>query len=267
MRSPQIIAHRGARARFPENTVEAFAEAVRLGVDGLELDVRRSADGEVVVCHDETVDRTTDGRGAVARLTWAQLQALDAGARWTPHADPEQANGGLRGGPTPHAGRGIRLPRLQDVLEAFPQMPLVIELKTEEVAGPALAVLGRFPGARDRVTVGSYWHEALVPLRRAGYRTTASRRELLRLAPVVALGGLPARPPFDVVSVPPRWGLWPVPVRRFAAALELPVHLWTVNAVAEARHWAALGVSALLTDDPAALLSATPPIASPPRMG
>ncbi len=77
--APQVIAHRGGRAYQPENTMAAFAQAVEDGADWLEFDVQMSNDGVLVVIHDETVDRTTNGTGAVADLTLSELKALDAG--------------------------------------------------------------------------------------------------------------------------------------------------------------------------------------------
>jgi glycerophosphoryl diester phosphodiesterase len=77
--NPQVIAHRGGRALAPENTLKAFQNAIALGVDWLELDVQRTQDGALVVIHDDTVDRTTNGTGAVRDLTLDQIRALDAG--------------------------------------------------------------------------------------------------------------------------------------------------------------------------------------------
>src|SRR3989442_9967523 len=77
---PLRIAHRGASARAPENTLAAFKEAIRLGADSIELDAHLSADGVPMVIHDDSVDRTTNGRGAVAALTCRSLRRLDAGA-------------------------------------------------------------------------------------------------------------------------------------------------------------------------------------------
>ncbi|HID07521.1 MAG TPA: glycerophosphodiester phosphodiesterase, partial [Armatimonadetes bacterium] len=77
---PIVIGHRGFSARYPENTLLSFRKAVELGVDGVELDVRLSKDGMAVLMHDATVDRTTNGIGAVADLTWEQLRTLDAGS-------------------------------------------------------------------------------------------------------------------------------------------------------------------------------------------
>ena len=76
----EIVAHRGSRINRPENTLAAFEEAVRVGADGIELDIHLSKDGEVVVIHDETVDRTTDGCGRISQMTVADLRELDAGA-------------------------------------------------------------------------------------------------------------------------------------------------------------------------------------------
>ncbi len=77
---PMLIAHRGFSGHYPENTLRAFREALKLPVDGIELDIRRTSDGKLVVIHDETVDRTTFGSGRVSQLTWEELQQLDAGA-------------------------------------------------------------------------------------------------------------------------------------------------------------------------------------------
>jgi glycerophosphoryl diester phosphodiesterase len=100
--------------------LEAFEAALELGADTLEMDLQVTADREIVTIHDGTVDRTTDGTGAVADHTLAELQALDAGATWT---DED--------GITPFAGQGVRHATLREVLETFPDTHLVIELKTD----------------------------------------------------------------------------------------------------------------------------------------
>lgn len=103
--TPLIIGHRGASAGAPENTLAAFALAQEQGADGVELDVQFSADGQIVIMHDATVDRTTNGTGRVTDLTLAQLQALDAGA-------------------------GQTIPTLDELFEAFgPSLLYNIEIK------------------------------------------------------------------------------------------------------------------------------------------
>jgi len=117
--APHLVAHRGGSGLAPENTLEAFRSAVDdWGADILEMDVRLSADGHVVVIHDETVDRTTNGSGAVGALTLEELRALDAGWRFT---DPS--------GATSFRGRGARLPTFDEVLDAFPAVRINVEAK------------------------------------------------------------------------------------------------------------------------------------------
>src|SRR5919109_2850030 len=115
-----VIAHRGASARAPENSLPAFELALEAGADALELDVHATADDVAVVVHDPTLDRTTSATGAVATLPLERVRAADAGARFSPD-----------GGRTfPWRGRGLRIPTLDEVLVAFPTTPLVIEIKT-----------------------------------------------------------------------------------------------------------------------------------------
>lgn len=254
-----LIAHRGDRAHAPENTLEAMDRAVAIGVDAIECDVHLSADGEVVVCHDATVDRTTDGSGAIASLRWAALRELDAGARWSPAQDPEQANGGITVGPRPFAGRGIRLPRLIDVLDRYPGLPLIIELKSLAVAAPTAALVHRC-GAPSRVLIGSFVAAALSVARAAGLRTAASQGELVSRLPAALLGRrLGARPPFDALCIPPRWYGLPVPVAGFVRSLGVPVHVWTVNDPGQARRLRLAGAAGIITDDPTALRDLPPP--------
>lgn len=150
-----IFGHRGAKGEAPENTLAGFAYARRLGVMGLELDVRLTADGELAVIHDATVDRTTDGSGVVAEFTMEGLAALDA-----------------RGERGEHAGWPERLgvPRLAEVLEAQRDARLAIEIKTDDAerlerVGAALAAAIEAHGAGDRVTVTSFDPVALEIMR------------------------------------------------------------------------------------------------------
>jgi glycerophosphoryl diester phosphodiesterase len=112
---PRIVAHRGSSGRAPENTIEAMHQAIgEDGAEGLELDLQRSADGEVVVLHDATVDRTTNGRGRADQHDLSSLRALDAGHRF--------GQGEFR-------GSGCRIPSLREVLETFPGVWLSLDLK------------------------------------------------------------------------------------------------------------------------------------------
>lgn len=135
---PLVCAHRGRSGVAPENTMAAFEAAIEIGADFLELDVRRSADGEIVCMHDATVDRTTDGSGAVAELSLAELRALDAGS-W------KNAR---------YAGE--RIPLLSEVLDRIaPRMVVDIEIKQREIA-PQVVELIHAADALRRVTIVSF---------------------------------------------------------------------------------------------------------------
>src|SRR5882672_6860309 len=113
---PRVFGHRGAAGVAPENTLASFRRARADGADVFELDVHATADGEIVVLHDPTLERTTDGAGAVSALPFAVVTRLDAGYRFTTDA----------GHTHPFRGRGVRVPRLAELLREFPDVPLNI---------------------------------------------------------------------------------------------------------------------------------------------
>lgn len=136
--SPLVCAHRGRSGVFPENTMVAYEAGIEVGADFMELDVRRTADGEIVCIHDATVDRTTDGEGEVAEMTLDELRALDAGS-WL---DDEFA--------------GERIPLLRDVLERIaPRLVVDIEIKQREIAGQVVEIIQQTDAVR-RVTIVSF---------------------------------------------------------------------------------------------------------------
>ncbi len=244
-----VVAHRGAAAHSPENTLPAFELAASVGTDAFELDVRVSADGVPVVCHDPTLDRTTDRTGAVASLPVSSIQAADAGARFS-----------LDGGATrPFMGRGVRIPRLEEVLERFPEMPLLVELKTVDAAGPVQQVLLRH-GAVARAVIASFSHAAIRPFLAPPWLAGASRRGIAELAIRSRLGLQPRARGYRLFAVPHRYkGRITVPTRAFVGAarrLGAPVHVWTVDDPATARHLWALGVAGIITNDPATIRAA-----------
>jgi glycerophosphoryl diester phosphodiesterase len=241
-----VAGHRGNRAHAPENTLESFAQAVALGVDALEFDVRLTADGVPVVHHDPTVDRTTDGTGPVAALTLAELRRLDAGARFTPD-----------GGRTfPYRGRGIRVPTLDEVLDTFPATPLLIEIKTPAASAATRAAIER-RGCAARCVVDAFDAAALTPFRGTAIAVGAAQREVAWLL-AAAVARLPVRAvPYRALCIPRSFRGIPLPVARFAAMLAplaCPVHVWTVNDPAEARLLWAGGVRGIISDDPGTML-------------
>ena len=146
-----VAAHRGASASHPENTMEAFRAAIEMGVDQIETDVRITADGELVLIHDATVDRTTNGTGKVAQMTLAELKALDAGCK----KDPKFT--------------GAKIPTFRELLELVkdhPTMTLDIELKeypttpgneviAYEVCDKILKIVDDY-GYTDRIVINSF---------------------------------------------------------------------------------------------------------------
>ena len=250
---PAILAHRGASARAPENTLEAFRLAVEEGAGGLELDVHATRDGEIVVIHDATVNRTTDGSGAVAGMTLGELRRLDAGYRFSPD-----------GGRTfPYRGRGVEIPTLAEVYEEFPDAHVNVAIK-EARAGAQEAVMRvvRDAAAEARTLVASIDHAVVRRFRRvSGGRipTGASRREiaafyLLSRARLEAL----ARPAYDAFQVPVEHkGITLVTPRFLEAAHSrgARVDVWTINDAAEMRRLWDLGVDGVMTDRPGVLAS------------
>jgi glycerophosphoryl diester phosphodiesterase len=242
-----IVGHRGNAARAPENTLESFRQAVELGVDALELDVHVSGDGHVVVVHDTTLDRTTDGSGRVERLTLAEIQLADAGARFTPD----------RGTTWPYRGRGITIPTLDEVFRAFPTTPLLIEIKADAAAKPTRELIDRHR-ATARCIVASFREVAMDAFRGSGIAQGASRRDTARLLWRAVFRVPVARVDFDVLCMPPAHRGLPLPVGGYVRILEplgVPVHCWTIDDVAQATRLRRTGVRGIISNDPGLLLS------------
>lgn len=248
-----VLAHAGGALLWPDNTMTAFTAANELGVDVLELDVHESASGEFVVIHDDTVDRTTNGSGRVADLALQELRGLDAGYRWTvdgPRAEADDAAYAYR-------GVGVTLPTLSEVLGAFPETAVNVELKQDDSGAAArLCEVLRAAGASERVMVGSFHGGPLAAFRDAcpEVATSASQNEVilflalekLRLSAVLT-------PPYEALQVPvSRSGIRIVTPHfvEAAHARGVDVHVWTINDEATMRELVELGVDGLITDRP-----------------
>jgi len=236
-----VIAHRGNRVAAPENTIEALRQAVEMGVDGLEFDVRVTRDGIPVLMHDPDLDRTTNARGRVVDHSLHELQSVDAGARspgW--------------------AGRGVRIPTLEEVLDAFRETPMVVEVKVPGAAEPTERLVRTF-GARARVVIGSSERGVMSRFTDSDLDLCASIEQALQLLPTALLRRTPRLQRYQVLSLTDRFYGVPVPILAMTAAatrVGIPTHVWTVNDPRQAvRLWDA-GVAAILSDDPAALLRA-----------
>jgi glycerophosphoryl diester phosphodiesterase len=246
------VAHRGGAKLAPENTMAAFERAIDWWrADMLEMDVRLSADGEVVVIHDAAVDRTTDGSGSVRDLPWAALRELDAGHRFV----------ALDGSPA-FRGRGVRIPRFEEVLEAFPRTRLNVESKSPETARPLVELIERH-GAAHRVLVAAEHERTRVGARGFGGPWGASTGHVarLRLLPIAYTPGA------DVVQVCEWWHGIRVVTPSFLAHAHrrnIPVQVWTVDDPAEMRRLLALGVDGIQSDRPDLLAQVLTEVAGRP---
>ena len=152
---PLVFAHRGGCALGPENTLAAFDRGRAAGADGFELDVRLSADGVVVVCHDDTLDRTTGAIGLVRARTAADMAGVDAGHRFV------DAAGGF-----PFRGLSIGVPTLRDVLERYRDVLLIVEMKEDTPKlGQAVGEAARAADAVERVCAAGYGQRSLDTVR------------------------------------------------------------------------------------------------------
>ena len=241
-----VIAHRGNSAHAPENSFVAYDQAISLGADALEFDVRLSRDGVPVVLHDPTLERTTDGRGPVAARSLSELRALDAGARFT--AD--------NGRTFPFRERGVGIPTLAEMVERYPRIPFLIEVKVPEAVGPTREMLTKM-GAIGRTLVDSTIHAAVAPFRGGRLATGASFDDVLRLLIGSLTARTPKRLPYDALCIPRWYRGFPVPVEflsRVARRVGVVTHVWTINEPPVARSLWASGVHGIITDDPGPML-------------
>jgi glycerophosphoryl diester phosphodiesterase len=219
-----VIAHRGASAAAPENTLAAFRLAVDLGADGVELDVRRTMDGQLVVIHDASVERTTDGTGRIAALTLDQMRRFDAGRKFAP------------------AFRGERIPLLSQVFDALRGRLLVdVEVKAAGVEAAVLDLI-RKTQMQDSVLISSFDAQVVARVR--------------DLAPEMPVGLLQsAADPYAAVSVRataylPEVTALTADVVASCRSHGLRVITWTVRTEAEAHQALRLGVDGIIADDP-----------------
>jgi len=242
-----VVGHRGAAAHFPENTAPSFDHAVSLGVDAIEFDLRVSRDGVVVVNHDPTVDRTTDGTGAVAELTVAELKKLDPGARFT-----------RDGGRTfPWKGRGLQILTFDELLARYQSIPLLIEVKVAAAADGARRAIEQAQSS-GRVVIDSLACDALAPFRGSSILTGACFDDVLRIFPRALIGSAPEKLSYSAVCIPRWYNGIPIPVRRIAKLARsrgVPTHVWTVNEADAARSLWSAGINGIISDDPETMLS------------
>lgn len=249
--NPLVIAHRGGAGIAPENTLYAFERALALGIDVIELDVRSTSDGELVVFHDALVDRTTDGRGQITQMTLAEAKKLNAGYNWSPD-----------GGQTfPFRAGSIKIPTLREVFTAFPKVKFNIEPKhqTPSLVKPLCGLIREFKMS-ESVVVGSFNQAILDEFRGecAEVATSASPSEVSSFLAMYKTGLSEAySPAMQAMQVPEYAGVQILSKEFVEAAHErnLKVHVWTVNEAEDMKRLLEMGVDGIMTDYPDRLLN------------
>jgi len=231
-RHPLVVAHRGASALAPEHTIAAYEKAIEAGADALELDVRLSADDQVVVIHDATLDRTTDGSGPVHERTLQQLKRLDAGAWFG------------------EAFRGQRIQTLTELLERFrDRVGFTVELKGGSDFYPGIEervlTFLQIYDVLDRSLVVSFDHPALKKLKGLDRDVRVGALVTGRLLDPTALA-----PPGILDAVCLRAELTTEREVELVRKAGLEVYVWVVNEPLLARRLAGWGVRGLITDRP-----------------
>jgi glycerophosphoryl diester phosphodiesterase len=238
---PIRLAHRGSRVLWPENTMEAFRGAVELGYNYIETDVRVSRDGHVVVFHDATLERTTNGTGKVAEWNLEELRELDAAYHFDAPAD------------YPRRGAGVAVSTLAEVFAAFPDVCFNIDLK-----GPGmewlLAEVIHAAGREDSVMVGSFVGHRTAKFRRitrGAIATSAGPADTLAMWAASRRGHHVTRR-VEAYQLPFDYRALPIDQRYVDAihAAGAQVHFWTVNEPADMCRLLDMGADGIVTDRP-----------------
>jgi glycerophosphoryl diester phosphodiesterase len=229
---PIALAHRGGLEDGPENTMRAFAGAVRRGYRYLETDVHATADGVLLAFHDDRLDRVADRTGLIAELPYAEVARARVG--------------------------GEPVPLLEELLGAWPDVRVNIDIKAPAAIAPLVEVLNR-TGARNRVCVGSFSQARLTRFRRLAHGRVCTSLGPWEVAMLRACSYLPGRPALlrgAVAQVPVAHGRLPIVDRRFVDAAHrrgVDVHVWTINEADEMQRLLDVGVDGLVSDYPSVL--------------
>lgn len=245
-----VLAHRGFSGRYPENTMLAFEKAAELPIDGLEMDIHATKDGVLVISHDDSVERMTNGEGRIQDYTLAELKELDAGYRFTPD-----------GGQThPFRGQGLTIPTMEEVLQRFTDLWINVDIKQHDPAAVEkfCALITEYE-AHEQLCVGSFSSEAVKLFRQICPQvvTLATMSEILQLFILNKIrlerwfeGGHP----IQVSPQDTRLGVtFEVATPRFLEAAHkrgTAVHLWTINKKAEMARFVEMGVDGIITNYP-----------------
>ena len=242
---PRVFGHRGSAGTYPENTIESFRAAVAAGVAYIEFDIHMTRDGEVVVAHDEHLNRMCGVDRRIREMTYAEVMAADAGRLFT-----------LDDSTFPFRDRGLRIPRLAEVLGTFPKLRMIVEVKQIEpsVVVPMLDLIDR-AGMRRSVLVASEHQPPLDEIRKLApdIPTNFSYYESGQFFQAMAARDAGYRAPGDAIQISHFYENWELVTREsveFAHNVGVEMHVFTVNEAHEMRQLLDVGVDGLITDYP-----------------
>lgn len=247
----RLFAHRGASGEAPENTLVAFRRAVELGMAYAELDVHASRDDVVVVSHDATLERTTNGHGHIREYSLADLRSVDAGYHFSP--DDGQT--------FPFRGAAVKIPTLLEVLKGFPTLHLTIEIKQIDPPIEELVIAAvRSCGREEQVILASEHDATLARVRALApeMATSFAYGEVVEFIQRVTTNQLSDyRPPGQVLQIPPQFQGIPLVTSQTVAAahaLECEMHVWTIDDPQEMDRLLDLSVDGIMSNFPDRLL-------------
>jgi glycerophosphoryl diester phosphodiesterase len=242
---PEVIAHRGGGGEWPGETIYAFEQALKAGVDVLEMDIHKTVDNHLVLMHNARVDETTNGTGRIKEKTLKQIQDLEIEFDWPPGQKPDKP---------------IKVPTLREVFERFPERRMNIEIKQREpsLVKEFVALLREF-GMTDKVLVASFWNGVLHEFRQA-CPEVATSASTLEVGTFFALSGIlntHYKPDTDALQVRAELAEVHTITKKIvdrARSLNLPIHGWTVNDEDDMKRLISIGVDGIITDNPTILL-------------
>jgi len=245
-----VYAHMGGDGIWPGDTLYAYDQAAKLGVDAFDMDAHITKDGQIVLMHDESVDRTSNGTGQVENMTLVDLKKLDAAYKWSPD-----------GGKTfPYRGMGILVPTLDEIFHKYPDMRYLVEIKLTKtpIAQPFCDLIHKY-GMQDKIIVASFHDQAMKQFRETcpDVATSASKGEVLAfvLLSKIGLSGL-ISPQYEALQVPydtsESYGI-PIITEsliRAAHAKNIKVETWTLDDPTLLTQYFGWGLDGVDTDRP-----------------
>ena len=251
---PVTIAHQGGNKIYPDESLLAFTNAINMGIQVIEFDIHRTKDGIIVINHDQTIDRLTNGTGLIREMSWVELQQVDGAYNWSPD--------GLT---YPYRDKGIKILSLIEIMDAFPQQLYDIEIKQHDppLEKDLCDLLRKYGVAADQAIVASFRDETLarfhdicpevaisLPVNQGTVLYILSRVGLERLLP---LDAVVAQLPTTFSTILGQLELDRRYIEAFAKG-DRQVWVWTVNDSIEMKRLVKMGAHGIITDRPDILM-------------